>query len=131
MGFPGYKRPDGGAGVRNHVVVMSSVSCVNGVVNAIGRALPEVKTIVHTEGCGRGLEDVKIASRTLIGLARNPNVYGTTSQPTNIMGSITSTHPTTTDNWEVGTTQTVSWTKTGTFIVTEKPLEDRASPRPA
>jgi altronate dehydratase large subunit len=77
MGFPGYKRPDGGAGVRNHVVVMSSVSCVNGVVNAIGRALPEVKTIVHTEGCGRGLEDVKISSRTLIGLARNPNVYGT------------------------------------------------------
>ena len=74
MGFRGYKRVDGSAGVRNHVVVMSSVSCVNGVVNAIGRAAP-VKTITHTEGCGRGVADVKTSVRTLIGLALNPNVH--------------------------------------------------------
>ncbi|HUT52377.1 MAG TPA: UxaA family hydrolase [bacterium] len=70
----GYKRPDGSAGVRNHVLVMSTVSCANGVVNAVARAVPEVKAITHTEGCGRGIADIRISSRTLAGLARNPNV---------------------------------------------------------
>jgi altronate dehydratase large subunit len=74
MGFLGYRRPDGRCGVRNHVVVMSSVSCVNGVVNAVARALPEVKPVTHPEGCGRGLSDVEITQRTLAGLCRNPNV---------------------------------------------------------
>ncbi|MDJ0788657.1 MAG: UxaA family hydrolase, partial [Myxococcota bacterium] len=50
----GFERPDGKVGVRNHVLVMSSVSCANAVVEHIGRQLPQVKTITHTEGCGRG-----------------------------------------------------------------------------
>jgi altronate dehydratase large subunit len=74
MGFPGFKRPDGSAGARNHVLALSTVSCANGVVNAIGRALPEVKAVTHTEGCGRGLADIQITSRTLAGLVKNPNV---------------------------------------------------------
>lgn len=74
MGFLAYRRPDGRCGVRNHVVVMSSVSCVNGVVSAVARALPEVKPVTHPEGCGRGLADVEITQRTLAGLCRNPNV---------------------------------------------------------
>jgi altronate dehydratase large subunit len=74
MGFMGYRRPDGRVGIRNHVVVMSSVACANGVVNAIGRALPAVKTITHTEGCGRGPADIAISWRTLSGLGKNPNV---------------------------------------------------------
>ena len=74
MGFPGFIRPDGSAGIRNHVVVMSSVSCANGVVNAIARELPQLKPIVHTEGCGRGLKDIAITTRTLAGLGKNPNV---------------------------------------------------------
>lgn len=74
MGFMGYIRPDGSVGVRNHVVVMSSVSCANGVVNAIARELPGIKAITHTEGCGRGLADLGISTRTLIGLAKNSNV---------------------------------------------------------
>jgi altronate dehydratase large subunit len=74
MGFMGYRRRDGGVGVRNHVVVMSSVSCANGVVLGIGRELPDVKTVTHTEGCGRGPADVGLSLRTLAGVARNPNV---------------------------------------------------------
>ena len=74
MGFLGYRRGDGGVGVRNHVLVMSSVSCANGVVQSIGNALPEVKTITHTEGCGRGPLDVPNSLRTLEGVARHPNV---------------------------------------------------------
>lgn len=74
MGFKGYKRFDGSCGVRNHVLVISSVSCANGVVNAISREVPEVKSVTHAEGCGRGLPDVEVTKRTVKGLCRNPNV---------------------------------------------------------
>jgi altronate dehydratase large subunit len=76
MGFMGYRRSDGRVGVRNHVVVMSSVSCCNAVVDQIGRAVPEVKTVTHTEGCGRGPRDVEVALRTLANVAAHPNVAG-------------------------------------------------------
>jgi len=72
--FQGYLRDDSRVGVRNHVLVLSSVACANGVVNAIGRAVPEAKVIVHPEGCGRGPEDVGVTWRTLSGLGKNPNV---------------------------------------------------------
>lgn len=73
MPFGGYRRPDGSCGIRNHLLVMSSVSCANGVVNEVGRQLDQVKTVTHTEGCGRGPADWEVAVRTLTGLGRNPN----------------------------------------------------------
>lgn len=76
MGFQGYERPDGIVGIRNHVAVIASVSCANGVVEAIRRELPRVKPLTHTEGCGRGPRDLVLATRTLCGLGKNPNVAG-------------------------------------------------------
>lgn len=76
MGFMGHSRADGRVGVRNHVVVMSSVSCANAVVEHIGRQLPEVKRVTHTEGCGRGPRDVSVTLRTLANVAAHPNVAG-------------------------------------------------------
>jgi altronate dehydratase large subunit len=76
MGFMGYLRADGRVGVRNHVVVMSSVSCANAVVQQIGRAVPEAKVVTHTEGCGRGPRDVSVSLRTLANVAAHPNVAG-------------------------------------------------------
>jgi altronate dehydratase large subunit len=75
MSFMGYRRADGGAGVRNHVLVMSSVSCANGVVDEIAREVPDVRKVTHTEGCGRGPVDWEVTYRTLAGLGKNPNVY--------------------------------------------------------
>ncbi|RJP66992.1 MAG: altronate dehydratase [Candidatus Abyssobacteria bacterium SURF_17] len=74
MEFLGYKREGGKFGVRNHVLVLSSVSCANGVVDAIGRALPEVVAVTHGYGCGYGPEDLGVSLRTLSGLIDNPNV---------------------------------------------------------
>jgi altronate dehydratase large subunit len=75
MEFMGYRRKDGRAGIRNHVLVVSSVSCANGVVEAIGRALPDVVTVVHAYGCGyASREDFLNSSRVLSGLAGGPNV---------------------------------------------------------
>jgi altronate dehydratase large subunit len=58
------------------VVVMSSVNCSNAVVDQIARAVPEVKTVTHTEGCGRGPRDVAVTLRTLANVAAHPNVAG-------------------------------------------------------
>jgi altronate dehydratase large subunit len=53
---------------------MSSVACANGVVEAIGRALPEVVTVTHGYGCGTGPQDLSVSYRALTGLMNNPNV---------------------------------------------------------
>ena len=74
MEFPGYRRKDGSYGVRNHVVVLSSVACANGVVEAIGRALPEVVIVIHGYGCGVTVNDIVVSRRTVAGFLNNPNV---------------------------------------------------------
>jgi hypothetical protein len=49
----GYKRKNGRFGIRNHVLVLATVSCVNGVVNRISREVPEAVCVTHAHGCGR------------------------------------------------------------------------------
>jgi len=62
-------------GIRNHVLVMPTVSCVNGVVNRISRKVPEAICVTHGHGCGRGgMRDLEILFRVLTGMIRNPNV---------------------------------------------------------
>ncbi|MBI9075247.1 MAG: UxaA family hydrolase [Desulfatibacillum sp.] len=72
--FMGYGRADGSVGVRNHVVIIPSVSCANGVAAAIARAVPGVKPLLHAMGCGRGGDDMTLHSRTFQNLCKNPNV---------------------------------------------------------
>ena len=71
--FLGFERPDGSAGIRNHVAVIPSVACANGVVAAIARALPQVVPLYHGHGCGRAVENA-MHTRVLANLGRNPNV---------------------------------------------------------
>ena len=72
--FLGFERQNGSAGVRNHVVIIPSVACANGVVAAIARAVPDAIPLFHGHGCGRGGRDLEIHQRTLANLAKNPNV---------------------------------------------------------
>jgi altronate dehydratase large subunit len=74
MTFLGYPRENGTVGVRNHLLVLASVSCANGVVEAIGRELPEVVAVPQGYGCGYGPEDFRVSHRTLSGLVNHPNV---------------------------------------------------------
>ncbi|MBU2546889.1 MAG: altronate dehydratase family protein [Proteobacteria bacterium] len=71
--FSGYARAKGPAGVRNHLLVMSTVACANGVVRAIGRAVPQAVTIEHAHGCGRVGPDHERTQRVLSGAATHPN----------------------------------------------------------
>jgi altronate dehydratase large subunit len=73
----GFIRQDGNVGIRNHVLVMPTVSCVNGVVNRISREVPEAVCAQHAHGCGRGgPRDLEILFRILSGLIHHPNVGG-------------------------------------------------------
>lgn len=75
IAIKGYRRADGRFGIRNHVLVMATVSCVNGVVNRVARAVPGAACITHGHGCGRGGErDREILFRVLSGMVRHPNV---------------------------------------------------------
>ena len=70
----GYERADGSFGIRNHVIVVPSVACANGVVQAIARDVPEVVPLYHGIGCGRGGVDPKCHTTILQHICKNPNV---------------------------------------------------------
>ena len=71
----GYARKTGSFGIRNHVLVLPTVSCVNGVINRISREVPEAVCVTHAHGCGRGgPRDLQILFRILSGMVHNPNV---------------------------------------------------------
>lgn len=71
----GYVRQDGKFGIRNQVLVLPTVACVNGVINHISREVPEATCITHAHGCGRGSpRDTQILFRILTGMINHPNV---------------------------------------------------------
>ena len=72
--FMGYEQPDGRVGIRNHVVVISTVGCVNGTINAIARKVPGIIPLYHGHGCARLGEDLKTHMRVLVNLCKNPNI---------------------------------------------------------
>jgi len=73
--FLGYKRKDGGVGVRNYVAILSTVCCANPVVEKVARAVPGSVGLLHGHGCGRRPER-EMHNMCLKGLGTNPNIYG-------------------------------------------------------
>ncbi|HRW81025.1 MAG TPA: UxaA family hydrolase [Desulfomonilia bacterium] len=73
--FRGFVRPDGSVGIRNHVVVIPTVACANGVAGLVEKNVPGVVAIRHGHGCGRALE-IAMHQAALAGLGKNPNVAG-------------------------------------------------------
>ena len=75
MNFQGYRRPDGKAGTRNHVLVIPSVGCSQGTAEAIARGLKGVTYLPNILGCGQVGEDRPLVKKTLVGFGTNPNVF--------------------------------------------------------
>ncbi len=75
--FLGYQRPNGEVGIRNHIAIISSVVCVNHVVQQIATRVKSAVAITHPLGCGQFGPDYSNTLKTLIGLGTNPNVFGT------------------------------------------------------
>jgi altronate dehydratase large subunit len=74
--FMGYQRPKGEVGIRNKIAIISSVVCVNHVVQQIANRIENAVPITHPLGCGQFGPDFKNTLNTLIGLGKNPNVFG-------------------------------------------------------
>jgi altronate hydrolase len=85
--FMGYRRPDGKAGTRNYVAIISTVNCAATtsklIASRVSRDLldryPNVDGVValtHKGGCALqyGGEDHRQLARTLAGFAKHPNV---------------------------------------------------------
>lgn len=73
-----YRRPDGGVGVRNHVLVAPSVICSHIVAERIADAAENAVSAPHDHGCAQIGADHEQTERTLLNLSRNPNVAGVT-----------------------------------------------------
>jgi len=75
MNFQGYRRPNGKAGVRNHVLVIPSVVCSQGAAEAITRNLKGTVYLPNVFGCAQVGADREQTKRTLAGFGTNPNVF--------------------------------------------------------
>jgi altronate dehydratase len=88
--FMGYQRPDGKAGTRNYIAILTSVNCAGSVARFIAEAAEKnglldefpnvdgIVPIVHSVGCGMSSEGegYDILQRTLTGYANHPNFGG-------------------------------------------------------
>jgi altronate dehydratase large subunit len=74
MNFYGYHRKNGAVGVRNYLVIMSTVICANEIAEAISQKVPDSVPILHPQGCCQMPVDLKRVTSTLAGLGINPNV---------------------------------------------------------
>lgn len=75
MTFLGYRRSDGKAGTRNHVLVIPSVGCSQHTAGAIARGLKGAVYLPNILGCGQIGADREQTKRTLVGFGTNPNVF--------------------------------------------------------
>ena len=82
--FQGYRRRDGGVGIRNELWIVPTVGCVNGVAQTLSSRLePELHGKVdgvyawpHPYGCSQMGDDQEHTRRVLCGLIRHPNAGG-------------------------------------------------------
>jgi altronate dehydratase large subunit len=70
----GYRRSDGTVGIRNHVLLLSTVVCANLVAEKIASMVRGTVPFCHSNGCGQVGEDLRQTHRTLAGVGKNPNV---------------------------------------------------------
>ena len=70
----GYRRPTGGFGARNHILVLPSVVC--SALSAQKIAANEAVAITHQHGCAVVGDDVEHTAAVFSGMAVNPNVGG-------------------------------------------------------
>lgn len=72
--FLGYKRDNGTAGVRNHVLILPTTVCASHVARRIAEEVQGAIPLPHEHGCAQKGADLEQTRRILVGIARNPNV---------------------------------------------------------
>lgn len=70
----GYRRADGSAGIRNHVVIIPVDDLSNAVAEAVAKAVPGTLALPHPYGRLQFGADLDLFFQTMIGTGANPNV---------------------------------------------------------
>lgn len=76
MQFWGYRRPDGRVGVRNHVLILPTITCATQTAQRVTELVSGTVTFIHQHGCAQVGTDYDQTARTYAGMGMNPNVYG-------------------------------------------------------
>ncbi len=72
----GYRRADGKAGIRNHVLILSAVVCANRVARGIAQMVSGTVWVEHQNGCTQLGADLELSKRVLVTHGTHPNVFG-------------------------------------------------------
>ncbi|MGG3571036.1 UxaA family hydrolase [Bacillus gobiensis] len=74
--FWGYRRSDGRVGVRNHVLILPTITCATQAAKQITELVHGTVSFIHQHGCAQVGVDYDQTFRTYVGMGANPNVYG-------------------------------------------------------
>ena len=74
--FLGYRRADGRVGVRNHVLILPTITCATQAAKQITELVSGTVSFIHQHGCAQVGVDYEQTFRTYVGMGANPNVYG-------------------------------------------------------
>ncbi|MBQ7154518.1 MAG: UxaA family hydrolase [Synergistaceae bacterium] len=76
MQFWGYKRSEGRAGIRNHVLILPTCVCGSESARIVASQVRGAVNIVFNTGCSDVQANTDMSQKVLTGFACNPNVYG-------------------------------------------------------
>jgi len=76
MRFQGYRRKNGGVGIRNLVAVITTTGCINELPKLISQGISGAIPLGHNLSCSHLGDDLEQSTRTLTNLAGNPNIFG-------------------------------------------------------
>ena len=76
MQFWGYKRSEGRAGIRNHVLILPTCVCGSETARIVASQVRGAVNIVFNTGCSDVQANTDMSQKVLTGFACNPNVYG-------------------------------------------------------
>ncbi len=75
MEFLGYKRNEGRAGVRNHVLILPTCGCSSECARIIANQVKGTINVIINTGCADVQANTDLTQRVLTGFALHPNVY--------------------------------------------------------
>ncbi|MDC7229957.1 MAG: UxaA family hydrolase [Sphaerochaetaceae bacterium] len=75
MEFLGYKRAEGRAGVRNHVLILSTCGCSSETARIVASQVQGSINVIINTGCADVEANTELTQRVLSGFALHPNVY--------------------------------------------------------
>ncbi|MBR0251966.1 MAG: UxaA family hydrolase [Synergistaceae bacterium] len=76
MQFWGYKRSEGRAGIRNHVLILPTCVCGSETARIVASQVKGAVNIVFNTGCSDVQANTDMSQKVLTGFACNPNVFG-------------------------------------------------------